>query len=59
MFFELLAMSATMGDVDWKKVLIVTTVGAFVIACVIAMRQMVRKYVDMEDTSKSKKRGKK
>lgn len=49
------------ADFDWKKTIIICTVGAFVIGCIIAFRQIKKdfdngKFDEAEDTKKGGKK---
>ena len=55
-------------DINWKKLLICCTIGAFVIACVVTARQVAKQYLsdeamakelDLDDKKSNKKDGKK
>ena len=39
-------------DMNWKKLLICCTVGAFVVACLITARQVAKQYLSDEAMSK-------
>ena len=39
-------------DINWKRLLICCTVGAFVVACVITARQVAKQYFSDEAMSK-------
>lgn len=50
-----------LADFDWKKTIIICTVGAFVIGCIIAVRQVKKDFDNgkYDEPTKTKKDGKK
>lgn len=50
-----------LADFDWKNTIIICTIGAFVVGCIIAIRQIKKDFDSgkFDETEKSKKGGKK
>lgn len=50
-----------LSELDWKKIIIICTVGAFVIGCIIAAKQIKKDFDNgkYDEQSNSKKGGKK
>lgn len=49
-----------LSELDWKKIIIICTVGAFVIGCIIAVKQIKKDFDNgkYDEQSNSKKGGK-
>ncbi len=61
--FEIARLEAGLGglrDLDWKAILIVCTVGAFIIGSILAIRNVTKQMLDEEDgITHEKKKGRK
>ena len=58
MLYNLFAMFAislkNLEDIDWTKVIIISAVVSFLIACVISFFKMKKKYIDDTDNKNKK-----